>query len=262
MRYIPLLLATLLIVSTGCSIKTIVHPYPAEHSLRIENEENKFEIQLRDGDYFLLNKILADTSAMEFRSGTLEVTDRNYPDFRKVDSFIDPINGQTYYLDSFAFYDSQNKYDQLSTSVYNEADSLLGIVSGIPESGAFSINGNEYRFELVDSWMDGYDLIEEDGIKYYHHYPYGGEINIFKSDRIYAKVIQGAVVDKTLSRDSYRGVSYMVIFPIGPTEQDLPDIVTTLMAYFSFVDMNYYYTECDYAEPQADGSCPGSIIVK
>lgn len=257
-----LLISSLLLFATNCSFKTIVQPYPPAQLERILDEQYKIKIQFRNGDYSLINSIQPDTLSLNYQPGELRITEGNITEWSKVDYFFNPIDSSDFYLDSFAFFDVKSQRDELITDLYTRSDSLISSFSGLPEWTDITYKGQALTIRMEDSWMDGYTRTEENGERYYYHYPFGGEFTLYEGTVKLVSVIQGGVVDKALGMDSYQGTEYTVLFRQLPNSGNINDIINILMTYFSFVDLNFYYSECDYNSPVNDGSCPGVIVIR
>ncbi len=257
-----LLFLTVLIL-TGCSFKTVVHPYPRSYNGNPDEAVDKLEIQ-RSNDYFLISLDTTVRLPLSYSDGSLHVsmgilTDQSW---RKNDSFINPISEKKYAINALAKYNPEFNADEFVVTLSEfGSDSALASLEGLVEDATVFMGENAFGFTALDFWEPEIKRVQTDRGTEWHHYPFGGTWSLSINDVILGEIIQGSpVVNRGKIKTNY-GVSYTFVFIEMVDELIKSDLVNAMLAYLALVDMEYYYYECDLDNPQ-DQACPGSIIVR
>ena len=260
MRYSLFLLCVFLF--SGCSFKTIIHPYPYQYDGNPEDATEWFEIQ-KISDYVFIDPDSSVSLALGYKNGSLHIrkTLSSEPSWEKTDEFINPITQQKYIIQALARYDSEVNADEFILTV-SESDSnfIIAYTEGLIEDATVFFDENIYRFTALEFWESKVRKVKgEDGTEW-HHYPYGGIWSLSVNDVILGEIVQGSPIKKRMGIKANYGFSYTFILLEEIDQIQKAEFINVLLAYLALVDMEYYYYECDPNNPQ-DEACPGSIVV-
>ncbi|MEQ9308422.1 MAG: hypothetical protein RLN90_03145 [Balneolaceae bacterium] len=248
---------------TGCSFKTVVHPYPQQFRGNPEEAIDRFEIQ-RLNNYSYIDPDTTEKIPFSYSDGSLYIDNKilRSATWNKKDSFQNPITNQNYEINALVAYNPEFKADDfIITMTDSESDSVLAIVEGLVEDATVFYNGNFFRFTANEFWEPTIKKMKTDEGTEWHHYPHGGSWALTINDEILGEIIQGSPTVKRSGITSNSGVSYTFLFDQEINKQLKIDLINSMLTYLALIDMDYYYYECNIDYPQGE-ACPGSIVVR
>ncbi|MBO6525100.1 MAG: hypothetical protein JJ971_14825 [Balneolaceae bacterium] len=254
----------ILLFSTGCSFRTVVHPYPYQYSGNPEEAVDKLEL-IRQNGYFYVEPDSGKKVSLNYSNGALHVNTGFFkaPSFSKNDAYTNPITLREYALSASAKFNADYDADEFTLNVTEVgSDSVLGFVEGLVEDATVFFNESSFRFTALEVWGPKVQKEKADGETVWNHYPFGGSWSLQVNNVMVGEIVQGSPVVQRFGAKSHYGESFTFLFIKEISTSLEAELINAWMAYLALTDIEYYYYECNYDYPANDGSCPGSVIVK
>lgn len=254
----------ILLISSACSFRTVIHPYPYHYSGNPEEATDKVEI-VRQKGYFYIEPDSGKKISLEYSNGSLHVNTGLFrePAFSKNDTYTNPITLKEYSLSAVAKYNTEYNADEFILSVTEVgSDSVVGYVEGLVEDATVFFNERAFRFTALEYFEPRIRKSKVDGKTVWNHYPFGASWSVDIENVMVGEVVQGSPVTKRFGADAHYGESFTLLFFEEMDTSMKSDLINAWIVYLALADIDYYYYECNYEYPANDGSCPGSVIVK
>lgn len=250
---------------TGCSFKTIVHPYPQEFD-EFERISFKDNIVLhKDGKLkYIPDRNKPDTTIdLNYKEGSLYVDNGRFYHFKKVDEFTNPETKSTFKIISEAYFDDQKKEDvfRVLLTKKNDSSTLYELSGTSRSSTAIRSDSAAFRIIAQKMWAPSVKKVKSNERTEWHHYPLGGTWDyIDNSDHRYI-LVQGSPVKKRLGVKANYGQSFTLLSETELSDAFKSEFINIFLGYWSLTTLQYYYEECNL-EHLSSEACPGSVIIK
>ena len=253
-----------ILFSTGCSFKTIVHPYPE----KFKDDPNSYTDNItlhKDGKLTYipdLNK--SDISEdLNYKEGALIIDDGWSIRLKKEDRFINPISNNEILVIAEAYFDDQLKEDIFEVLLRNKDNTFYGYtISGTAQNTTIiRSDSTVFQISAKEFWAPSVKKVKTEDGNEWHHYPLGGTWNYINDLNDQYLVVQGSPVKKKLGAKANYGESFTLLSNTELSDEFKSEFINVFLAYWHLANIQFYYEECDLENPSSDG-CPGSIIIK
>ncbi len=261
-EFISVLLFLALISTSGCSFKTVLHPYPQQFQENPEDYPDRLVLQ-KTGNFEYLPHNSDQKIDLNYSEGTLFIDDGWSPILEKQDRFINPITSEEFEIASKAFYDSDEKEDIFEVLVTKKDSANVHItITGNSDSALIIDSKNDsLMIQMLNMWAPSVQKTKGDDGNEWHHYPLGGMWQLTDEKGNKFKIVQGSPVKKQLGSPTHYGESFTFLFESPVSESLKEELINIFIGYWNLTNIQFYFEECDFEEPSSD-ACPGSIIIK
>ncbi len=253
----------IILISSACSFKTVIHPYPYQYSGNPEEAADKVEI-IRQNGYFYIEPDSGKKVSLEYSNGSLHVLSGMFrtPAFTKNDTYSNPITKNKYSISAEAKYNADYNADEFVLSLTEVgSDSVLGFVEGLVEDAVVYFNERAFRFSALEYFEPRVRKSKDEGKTIWNHYPFGATWSVEIEDVMVGEVLQGSPVTKRFGTEAHYGESFTFLFFKEMDNSSKAGLINAWMVYLALADIDYYYYECDYND-QYDEDCPGSVVIQ
>lgn len=249
---------------TGCSFKTIVHPYPQKLEETINSYKDDITLH-KDGKLkYLPNRDDAEVfEDLNYKEGALYVDAGRFYRLKKEDQFSDPFSGSGFIVTSEAYFDDQLREDVFRVILRNKESSeykyiITGTSQNVTIARSDSIN---YQIIARDFWPPSVKKVKAEDGNEWHHYPLGGSWDYIDPSNERFLVVQGSPVKKRLAAEANYGQSFTLFSNTELSDEFRSEFIIVFLGYWHLTNIQYYYEECDFEDLPSD-ACPGSVIIK
>lgn len=250
--------------STGCSFKTIVHPYPQKLEESINNYKTGITLH-KDGKL----KYLPDRNDSEsfndlnYKEGALYVDAGRFYRLKKEDRFSDPFTNSVLVVTSEAYFDDQLREDVFKVTLRKkESSEHKYIITGTSQNATIARSDSiNYQIIARDFWAPSVKKVKTEDGNEWHHYPLGGTWDYFDPSNERFLVVQGSPVKKRLGAEANYGESFTLLSNTEHSDTFKSEFIIVFLGYWHLTNIQYYYEECDFENLSSD-ACPGSVIIK
>lgn len=253
-----------ILFSTGCSFKTIVHPYPQELEESINSYKDDITLH-KDGKLkYLPNRDDAEVfEDLNYKEGALYLDAGRFYRLKKEDQFSDPFSGSGFIVTSEAYFDDQLREDVFRVILRDKESSeykyiITGTSQNVTIARSDSIN---YQIIARDFWPPSVKKVKAEDGNEWHHYPLGGSWDYIDQSNERFLVVQGSPVKKRLGAEANYGQSFMLLSDTELSDEFKSEFIIVFLGYWHLTNIQYYYEECDFENLSSD-ACPGSVIIK
>ena len=248
---------------TGCSFKTIVHPYPKEFKEDPDSYKDNITLH-KDGKLtYIPDLIEADIHIdLKYKEGALIVDDGWSYHFKKEDKFINPITKNEIFMIAEAYFDDQQKKNIFRVSLMEKKNtSIVYEFSGTSRNSTI-IRSDSTVFQIVakDLWAPSVKKVKTENGNEWHHYPLGGTWHYIDDSVNPYLIIQGSPVKKRLGAKANYGESFTLLSNTVLSNEFKSEFINIFLGYWHLTNIQYYYEECNLENNVSD-TCPETIII-
>lgn len=253
-----------ILFSTGCSFKTIVHPYPQKLEESIKSYKDDITLH-KDGKLKYLPNI-NDANIFEdlnYKEGTLYVDSGRFYRLKKEDQFSEPITNSGFIVTSEASFDDQMREDVFKVMLRKkESSEYQYIITGTSKNATIARSDSAvFQIFAKDLWPPSVKKVKAENGNEWHHYPSGGSWEYFDESNERYLVVQGSPVKKRLGTEANYGQSFTLLSNTELSDEFKSEFIIVFLGYWHLANIQYYYEECDFENLSSD-ACPGSVIIK
>ncbi|MBO6571400.1 MAG: hypothetical protein JJ958_03045 [Balneola sp.] len=253
-----------LLFSTGCSFKTIVHPYPQEFEESINSYKDDITLH-KDGKIkYLPNRDDSEVfEDLNYKEGALYLDTGRFYRLKKEDQFSAPFSGSGFIVTSEAYFDDQLREDVFKVILRKkESSEHKYIITGTSQNATIARSDSiNYQIIAKDFWPPSVKKVKAEDSNEWHHYPLGGSWDYIDQSNERFLIVQGSPVKKRMGAETNYGQSFTLFSNTELSDEFRSEFIIVFLGYWHLTNIQYYYEECDFEDLSSD-ACPGSVIIK
>lgn len=243
--------------------KVIVHQYPIHYTGEPEQAVDKFEFILKNGELYFFKATDSTEIPFVYSNGVLNIINGVKSDsiWAKSNSLVNPITKLAYSIDAQAQYNPEFDADEFIVSISTIVDdSVIAFIEGSVDDATVIYGQNTFRFISLGISEPQYQELST-YVSVINEYPYGETWSLIINDVIVGEIVQGSPVIYSPGTDYNYGVSYTFLFIEKIEPSTKAELINSMLAYLSLLDMEFYYYECDINNLR-DEDCPELIKIQ